>query len=190
MLANHAQRYARRLHQVRNCPSSWLRPWNLYLGPVRGDITKGLFSPEESLKSLNSPESQTLEENVQNLLNSWESLEMNFLKRPLSKRPLFRTRFRSFRDPSKIVGNSWETNLCPVLVLGSIVFSLWGCQSPAQYRIKIVHPWVQIFYPVLGLGCGGRPSKGFQTPVLYWRSSVCEFLSKPQNNQVCWGVPA
>ena len=36
-------------------------------------------------------------------------------------------------------------------VLGGIVLALWGCQTPAQYWIKIVHPWVQKFYPVLGL---------------------------------------
>ena len=33
---------------------------------------------------------------------------------------------------------------------------------------KIVHPWVQNFYPVLRLGSGGRLLSGFQTPVLYW----------------------
>ena len=31
-----------------------------------------------------------------------------------------------------------------------------------------MHPWVQKFYPVLGLGCGERLLWHFQTPVLYW----------------------
>ena len=43
-----------------------------------------------------------------------------------------------------------------------------SCQTPAQYWIKIVHPWVQKFYPVLGLGSGDTLLWHFQTPVLYW----------------------
>ena len=39
--------------------------------------------------------------------------------------------------------------------------------SGAQSWTKIVCPWVQIFYPVLGLGSGGRLLRHFQTPVLY-----------------------
>ena len=35
-----------------------------------------------------------------------------------------------------------------------------------------MHPWVQIFYPVLGLGSGERLPWHFQTPVL----SVCELI--------------
>ena len=31
-----------------------------------------------------------------------------------------------------------------------------------------MHPWVQKFYPVPGLGCGERLPWHFQTPVLYW----------------------
>ena len=46
--------------------------------------------------------------------------------------------------------------------------SLWGCQTPAQYWIKILHPKVQKFYPVLGLGSGRRLLGHFQTPVLNW----------------------
>ena len=38
----------------------------------------------------------------------------------------------------------------------------------SQYWIKIVHPWVQKFYPVLGLGSGESLLWRFQTPVLYW----------------------
>ena len=57
-------------------------------------------------------------------------------------------------------------------VLGGNVRSLWGCQTPAQYWIKIAHPWVQKFYPVLGLGSGERLLWHFQTPVLYWIISV------------------
>ena len=55
-----------------------------------------------------------------------------------------------------------------VPVLRGIVLFLWGSQTPAQHWIKIVHPWVQKFYPVLGLGSGGRLLCHFQTPVLYW----------------------
>ena len=38
----------------------------------------------------------------------------------------------------------------------------------AQYWIRIVHPWVQKCYSVLGLGSGGRLLGHFQTPVLHW----------------------
>ena len=48
------------------------------------------------------------------------------------------------------------------------ICSRWGCQTPAQYWITIVHPWVQKFYPVLGLGSEGRLLWHFQTPALYW----------------------
>ena len=41
-------------------------------------------------------------------------------------------------------------------------------QTPAQYWIKIVHPWVQKLYPVLGLGSGERLLWHFQAPVLHW----------------------
>ena len=49
-----------------------------------------------------------------------------------------------------------------------IVLALSGCQTPAQFWIKIVHPWVQRFYPMLRLGSGGRLLWHFQTPILYW----------------------
>ena len=52
--------------------------------------------------------------------------------------------------------------------LGGIVLSLWGCQAPTLYWIKIAHPWVQKMYPVQGLGCGGRLLRHFHTPILYW----------------------
>ena len=55
-----------------------------------------------------------------------------------------------------------------VRVLGRVVFSLCGCQTPAQHRIKILHPWVQEFYPILGLGCGRRVLRHFQIPTLHW----------------------
>ena len=60
------------------------------------------------------------------------------------------------------------------------------CRTPAQYWIKIVHPWVQKLYPVLGLGSGGRLLRGFQTPVLYWIDFSLQFftLTAPQNNFV------
>ena len=44
----------------------------------------------------------------------------------------------------------------PVRMLGGFVLALCGCQTPAQYWIEIVHPWVQKFYPVLGQGSGER----------------------------------
>ena len=47
-----------------------------------------------------------------------------------------------------------------------IALSPRGCRTPAQHWIKIVHPWVQKFYPVRGLGSGGRLIRGFQTPIL------------------------
>ena len=53
-------------------------------------------------------------------------------------------------------------------VLGRVVFSLYECQTPTQHWIKILHPWVQEFYPVLGLGFGGRRLRHFQTPTLHW----------------------
>ena len=49
-------------------------------------------------------------------------------------------------------GIHWETDIYPVQALGRAAFSLCGCQTPAQHWIKILHPWVQEFYPVLGLG--------------------------------------
>ena len=38
---------------------------------------------------------------------------------------------------------------------------IWGGRTPAQHWIKIVHPWVQKFYPVLVLGSGGRLLRRF-----------------------------
>ena len=64
--------------------------------------------------------------------------------------------------------SSWETDFYPMRVLGGIVLALWGCQTPAQYWIKIVQLWVPKFYPVLGLGSGERLLWHFHTPVLYW----------------------
>ena len=43
----------------------------------------------------------------------------------------------------------WEIDFYPVWVLGRVVFSLYGCQTPAQHWIKILHPWVQKLNPVL-----------------------------------------
>ena len=74
-----------------------------------------------------------------------------------------------------------ETNFYPVPVLGRIALSLQGLQTPAQYCIKIVPPWVKKFYPVLGLGSAGRLLRHFQTPVLYWINfSLRFFLVLPQ----------
>ena len=65
------------------------------------------------------------------------------------------------------VVHQWETDLYPARVLGRVVFSLCGCQTPAQHWIKILHPWVQEFYPVLGLGSGDIVLEHFQTPTLF-----------------------
>ena len=46
----------------------------------------------------------------------------------------------------------WETDICPVLVLGRIVLFLGGCRTPAQCWIKIVHPWVQKLIQYTGWG--------------------------------------
>ena len=74
-------------------------------------------------------------------------------------------------DPnlSKICRNieKWQFLFHPMRVPGGIVLVPWGCQTPAQHWIKIVHPWVQKCYPVLGLGSGERLLWHFQTPVLY-----------------------
>ena len=55
----------------------------------------------------------------------------------------------------------WETDFYPVWVLGRVIFSLCRCQARAQHWIKILHPWVQEFYPVFGLGSGGRLLRHF-----------------------------
>ena len=49
----------------------------------------------------------------------------------------------------------------PVLVLGRIELFLWGCRTPAQYWIKIVHLSVQKFFPILWLGFWRKAPKGF-----------------------------
>ena len=48
----------------------------------------------------------------------------------------------------------------------ALSLSLYEVVSPVLD--KIVQPWVQKFYPVMGLGSGGRLLGHFQTPVLYW----------------------
>ena len=73
------------------------------------------------------------------------------------------------------------------------IFIQWGCwgelcspyeiaRPQPQYWIKIVHPWVQKLYPVLGLGSGERLLWLFQTPVLYWISFRlrCSAALRPQ----------
>ena len=73
----------------------------------------------------------------------------------------------------------WETDFYPVPVLGRIALSLRGFQTAAQYWIKIVHPWVQKFYPVLGLGPGERLLWHFQTPGLCRRLFVtCDVFTR------------
>ena len=58
------------------------------------------------------------------------------------------------------------------------------CQTPAQYWIKTVHPWVQKFYPVLGLRSGERLVWYFQTPALYW---INFSLLKEARFRTFWG---
>ena len=65
-------------------------------------------------------------------------------------------------------GRHWETDFYPVWVLGGVVVCLWWWQTAVQHWIKLLHPWVQKLYPVLGLGSGGRLLEHCQTPVLYW----------------------
>ena len=52
---------------------------------------------------------------------------------------------------------------------------------PAQYWIKIMHPWVQKVYPVLGLGSGRRLLWHFQTPVLYWINISLRFNARQRH---------
>ena len=55
--------------------------------------------------------------------------------------------------------------------------------NPAQYCIKIVHPWVQDFYPVLGLGwSGGRLPIHFQAPILHWINLQSAPAELPKKN--------
>ena len=58
------------------------------------------------------------------------------------------------------------------------MFSLYVCQTPAQHWIKILHPWVQEFYPVLGLGSGGRLLRHLHTPTLHCINFSEGFLAK------------
>ena len=102
--------------------------------------------------------------------NDWvlENLYWKVFWRTISYNFIF---FNVIFDPhmSKIEAkHKWSTDFYPVRVLGGIVLALWGCQTPAQYWIKIVHPWVQKFYPVLGLGSGERLLWHCHTPVLHW----------------------
>ena len=65
----------------------------------------------------------------------------------------------------------WETAFYPVQVLGGVALSLSlyeGGKLLASTEKKGLHPWVQTFYPVLGLGFGGRLLEHCQAPVLYW----------------------
>ena len=83
-------------------------------------------------------------------------------------------RFRGWPLPQGLYNRSnpknllWEIDFYPVGVLGWVVFSLYGRQTPARHWIKNLHPRVQEFYPVLGLGSGGRLLRHFQTPTLGW----------------------
>ena len=83
------------------------------------------------------------------------------------------------RFPCLLLTFHWETDFYPVRVLGAIVLALRGCQTPAQYWIKIVHPWVPKFYPVLGLGSGERLLWHIQTPGLYWINFSLRFHGHP-----------
>ena len=74
----------------------------------------------------------------------------------------------------------WGSDFCPVRLLGGIVLALWGCQTPARYWIKIVHPWVQKFHPALGLGSGEGFLWHFRTPVLFWINFGLRFIGNEQ----------
>ena len=75
---------------------------------------------------------------------------------------------RNEKDSYNLLEFFGEIDFYPVRVLGRVVFSLYGGQTPAQHWIKILHPWVQELYPVLGLGSGGKLLRHFQTPTLHW----------------------
>ena len=62
----------------------------------------------------------------------------------------------------------WETEVYSVWVLGGNCARPMRLPDPSPVLDKIVHPWVQKFYPVLGLESGERLLWHFQTPVLYW----------------------
>ena len=87
----------------------------------------------------------------------------------LSEIPCWKGCLANFDAAGKNSGSmKWEIGFYPVWVLGRVAFSLYGCQPQAQHWIKILHPWVQEFYPVLGLGSGGRLLRHFQAPTLHW----------------------
>ena len=74
--------------------------------------------------------------------------------------------------------SNWETKFYPVWVLGGIVLALWGCQTPAQYCIKIVHPWVQEFLSSTGAGVWRKAPMAF--PDSSWgEAKVPPFLGVP-----------
>ena len=78
----------------------------------------------------------------------------------------------------------------PVLVLG-IVLSLWGCQTPAQHWIKIVHPSVQKLYPILGVGVWRKAPKAFpDSSSVLDINSVCEFKSTIQIDGISHRSPS
>ena len=63
----------------------------------------------------------------------------------------------------------------------------------AQHWIKILQPWVQECYPVLGLGSRGRLLRHFQTPTLHWinfslRPCVSFVFSRTQKDLLLSGV--
>ena len=62
----------------------------------------------------------------------------------------------------------WEIDFYAVRVwVRSCVFPK-RVPNPNPTLIKNLHPWVQEFYPVWGLGSGGRRLMHFQTPTLRW----------------------
>ena len=97
--------------------------------------------------------------------------------------------FLSGGYPHRSSGIHWETGFYQVLVLRGIALFLWGCQTPTQYRIKIVHPWAQKYYPVLGLRSGERLLGHFQTPNLHWKDislqSTAKALIPAMETQTC-----
>ena len=80
---------------------------------------------------------------------------------PALRLGIWRNVLGAFPLSNSMLDSQWEIDVYPVRVLRRAVFSLYGCQTPAQHWIKILHPWVQEFYPVLGLGVWRKAPEAF-----------------------------
>ena len=85
-------------------------------------------------------------------IGSWVSVVHQSLGALLTPEDLHGQRPWKFcqKSPSRLV--LWETDFYPVPVPGGTLLSLWGCQTPVQYWIKIVHPRVQKILSCTGAG--------------------------------------